>query len=406
MANLDHTTENLRIAHLNIRSLRNKIPDVHHILTRDKIHVLALTETQLDKNVKNFELKINNYKLYRKDRNNGNGKRGWGGVALYVQDQILVEKHDLPNLSDVEMIWIEIFLPHTEPVLIGCCYRPPKSTTGYLDKICRSIKEVLKPEKNIFLLGDFNIDWLSNSSLKEKIKCFTHPKGLQQIVNYPTRFGKCIDHIYTNIHELCETRQIDTGCSDHDLVIVNVRERKVPNQEIIQRSDTDFNEGNFITEIKKVQWGEVENELVPERALSRFIHLFMPIAMNHARLMNLADNHHKPWWVEIITPLIEERDGEKKEGHTVIARIKHKKILYKFSYRKKQHFHPELPLIKFFTEFMPPQNVAADNNRICHFLQSLSESVTSATQEIDDRLLRIAAPHIAAPIRHILNISK
>ncbi|XP_026050145.1 uncharacterized protein LOC113037368 [Astatotilapia calliptera] len=400
MANLDPTTENLRIAHLNIRSLRNKIPDVHHILTRDKIHVLALTETQLDKNVKNFELTINNYKLYRKDRNNGNGKRAWGGVALYVRDQIPVKK-DLPNLSDVEMIWIEIFLPHTKPVLIGCCYRPPKSTTEYLEKICRSIEQVLNPEKDIFLLGDFNIDWLSNSSLKEKITCFTHPMGLKQIVDYPTRFGKCIDHIYTNIHELCETPPehpppIITGCSDHNLVIANVRERKVPPQKIIQRSDTDFNEDNFIREIETVQWGEVEMELVPNMALSKFIHLFIPIAMNHARLMNLADNHHEPWWVENITPLIEKRDGEKQMGHTLNARIKHKKILKMFSDRKKQHFRPEHPLIKFLTEFRLPENVAVDN-----FLQSLSESVT---QDIVSRLLTIAALHIPAPIQHILNI--
>lgn len=122
MADLDPRTKNLRIAHLNVCSLRNKIPDIHLFLTLYKIHVLALTETHLGTRIKDSELKIDNYKLYRCDRKHNNSNWYRGGVALYVQDHIPVKRHVFSNLSNIEIIWADIYLPHTKPVLIGCCY--------------------------------------------------------------------------------------------------------------------------------------------------------------------------------------------------------------------------------------------------------------------------------------------
>lgn len=272
MAHLEPTTENLRIAHLNIRSLRHKIPDIHLFLTRYKIHVLALTETHLGTRIKNSELKIDNYKLYRCDRKHNNSNWYRGGVALYVQDHIPVKRHVFSNLSNIEIIWADIYLSHTKPVLIGCCYISKKSDFKYLEVM--EISERDQTEKDVFLLGDFNKNWFSEDMLQ--IKLFSERCGLKQIVNSRTREENCIDHIYTNIPERCDTpRVIVTGCSDHNLVFVDVREKKVPQRISIQRSYSEFDENSFIQEIQRTSWSEVMEEEKPEKALSRFIEIFM-----------------------------------------------------------------------------------------------------------------------------------
>lgn len=65
----------LQLAHINICSFRNKLVEISDVLTTNKIHVLAVTETFSDDVVN-----INGYNIYRKDRN----KYG-GGVAIYIQ---------------------------------------------------------------------------------------------------------------------------------------------------------------------------------------------------------------------------------------------------------------------------------------------------------------------------------
>ena len=61
-------------------SLRNKIHEIDQIVQTNDIHVLALSETQLDSSLEDAEFSIQNYTLFREDRN----KNG-GGVAMYTE---------------------------------------------------------------------------------------------------------------------------------------------------------------------------------------------------------------------------------------------------------------------------------------------------------------------------------
>lgn len=91
----------LKIAHLNICSLRNKIQDITGILENNNLHILAISETHLDVTIEDFLLHVNGYLLYRCDRNiNG------GGVAFYVQDQIPVETRQDFGCIGVEALWL------------------------------------------------------------------------------------------------------------------------------------------------------------------------------------------------------------------------------------------------------------------------------------------------------------
>ena len=152
------------MAHINICSLRNKIIEVAELLSPG-IHLLAVSETHLDETFNDEVLGIQGYNIFRRDRNvNG------GGVAVYVQNHIPVNMRPDLMAADIEVIWLQMNLPHIKPVLIGCVYRPPSANVDYLNQMCLMLDQVFDLGHETYILGDTNIDWnLSNCPLKDHI---------------------------------------------------------------------------------------------------------------------------------------------------------------------------------------------------------------------------------------------
>ena len=69
--------------------------------------IFAVTETFLDPNVADFEIDINDYIVYRHDRN-----RHGGGVALYIKNSIPHNIIKITN-SNIETIWVEVKMEKT-----------------------------------------------------------------------------------------------------------------------------------------------------------------------------------------------------------------------------------------------------------------------------------------------------
>lgn len=59
----------LRMAHLNICSIRNKLTEVADVLMVNNLHILAVSETHLDDSFEDSSLMISGYNIFRKDRN-------------------------------------------------------------------------------------------------------------------------------------------------------------------------------------------------------------------------------------------------------------------------------------------------------------------------------------------------
>ncbi len=198
----------LRIAHLNICSLRNKINDIREILIEQKLHILAISETHLDPVIDSALLNIEGYSIYRKDRN------AWGGgVAFFIQSHIPLKVREDLGSKEIEVIWLQVQLPYLKPVLVGCCYRPPNATLMYLDQVCEMLDKVCDSNNEIYFLGGLNIDWNSKEcALRRKLLSLADACGLQQVITKPTRIccradglktSTCIDLIFTNAAELC-----------------------------------------------------------------------------------------------------------------------------------------------------------------------------------------------------------
>lgn len=63
------TKNGLKITHININSLRNKINEPMQLLLNYKLHILALSETHLDRTFDDTESQIDGYNNIHKDRN-------------------------------------------------------------------------------------------------------------------------------------------------------------------------------------------------------------------------------------------------------------------------------------------------------------------------------------------------
>lgn len=98
-------TNNLSVAHVNIRSLVPSYHEIYDLITERKYSILAVTETWLSPDYPDALLNIPGYQFYRVDR----PSRG-GGVGVFVADDLKCEMVDLSvinvNAVQVEQLWL------------------------------------------------------------------------------------------------------------------------------------------------------------------------------------------------------------------------------------------------------------------------------------------------------------
>ena len=118
------------------------------------IDIIGLSETRLDSEITDNEVKIDGYNIFRRDRN-----RNGGGVAIYVKESLPPPVIKLKS-DTLELISLEIKQNHAKPFLVVCWYRPP--TDGVDDTAFENLRHVLidleKENKEIILFGDTNCD--------------------------------------------------------------------------------------------------------------------------------------------------------------------------------------------------------------------------------------------------------
>jgi exonuclease III len=253
-------TKGFKIGHLNIQSLRFKVDHVR-ILLNDNFDLLCLTETWLNGNINDSEIKIDGYNVSRLDRTH----MGHGGILCYVKDGIIFKENSnvLYNLNNVEALWIEVNLPHTKPILIGTVYRQPDSKADYLENLDVIFQNCTTNYDDVVIVGDFNLDINKKCNLS-KIKTLSSHSNMQQLIKDFTRitekskskldliFVSKPDKVYSSgVHSL--------GLSDHSLVFLIRKNKKVqvPPKIIKSRCLKNLNEHDFIKTIKKTSWDKV-----------------------------------------------------------------------------------------------------------------------------------------------------
>lgn len=180
---------NIKIAHLNVRSLKNT---GHFIQVKDTIisnnDVFTISETWLDHTVSNLEVEIPGYDIYRIDRQS---KRG-GGVCAYVWQSFKTEVlNQISGISDtgLHQLWVKIQVRNLRSFLVCTTYRPPGTPTMSFDTdLGGSLISASLLNRPICILGDMNCNLLQPDLLdSQALTNFCHAYNLTQFVTEPTR---------------------------------------------------------------------------------------------------------------------------------------------------------------------------------------------------------------------------
>lgn len=76
----------LKVGHLNVNGLLNKLHEIKIMLQETKFDVLGITETHLHKDIKDEQIHIDGYKIARKDRDSKTNN--WGGSLIFYRENV------------------------------------------------------------------------------------------------------------------------------------------------------------------------------------------------------------------------------------------------------------------------------------------------------------------------------
>ena len=228
-----NTKSNIRIAHLNIRSLKSR---EHFILLKESVvsnsfDVFTISETWLDSSVNNESIHIPGYTLHRQGR--GPHKPG-GGLCVYIKKNYKVSS--MENVSSVsdnnfQQLWLKVQSRCYKSFVICTVYRPPSTPLNFMDDLANSLIESLLLGLGVIILGDLNCNLLQENAESRALNDFCSSFNLTQLINKPTRVTEngesLIDVVMTTNEKLIASNDVlMSTISDHNLVYISLKLKK------------------------------------------------------------------------------------------------------------------------------------------------------------------------------------
>ncbi len=315
-------TRGFKMAMLNIASLPKHLDEISLILHDKKIDILALNETRLDFSISDELVSVEGYDLIRADRN-----RNGGGVCMYVRCNINYQKR--PDLvpNDLEAVSLEVQQANTsQSFIISTIYRPPNSKIENLLKIERLIQLVDNENKEIYILGDLNINLLlQNVSIVKKLQEIMELYQLTQIINDPTRLTEftksLLDVCITSSPEkIVSSGVIHLGISDHSLIYAIRKLNHVPKTRarnlIEYRNFKNFSPENFLSDLYIMPWCEIDDKQNIDEMWQCWKSLFVQVLDKHAPLKTkrVRKRGSAPWINRVVRSKLFERDSLKRKA--------------------------------------------------------------------------------------------
>ena len=169
------------MAHLNVRSLRNKDDELECLQLLCKFNIIAITESHLDNSISDSEISIDGMKILRLDRT---GRKG-GGYVLYYADHLkALQRKDY--LYSQKSLWLHVRFPATS-VLFAVMYRPPDDN-NFFNVVNTILEKAWLKSSNIFLLGDLNCNYSDcRNTNRAKLQCIINSVNMHNVITNPTR---------------------------------------------------------------------------------------------------------------------------------------------------------------------------------------------------------------------------
>ena len=309
----------ISLFHHNIRGLQTNFTQFEILLqTHNNIDVMSLSETHITESAYNdidSLYKIDGYEFVKRNRVSGKG----GGVAMYIKSNIhFKRRYDLEN-NDLESIWVEIFIKHSKSLLVSSYYRPPEGSdyllTNFNDIFDSDINNVSMLNKEVIIMGDFNVNYLEHNKNKDFKSIFTL-YGFKQLIKKATRITQTsqtlIDIIVSNQPSyISETAVFATSISDHDMVgcIRKINTARFFPRTITCRNYKSYLPDNLIKDLQNVDWKPLYNIRNVNEALTFFNKILVSLADKHAPpIKKKVRGKPCPWMNENLKHKMNKRD--------------------------------------------------------------------------------------------------
>ena len=171
----------------------------------------------------------------------------------------------------MESVFIEIIQKNSKNMVVGCIYRHPcMQHSEFNDKYLKPLSEKLISEnKEVILLGDFNIDLLKCDSNKNNSDFLDiiYSTNLVPNITSPTRLTSqrqiLIDNIFSSIiNDDCIAGNLISPISDNHaqfLIIPNYTITQNSKKGIYKQNFKHFSSKKFTTDLEKVNWDNILN---------------------------------------------------------------------------------------------------------------------------------------------------
>lgn len=217
--------------------------------------MILLSETHTTTDIDDNELLLNNYNVIRLD----SSSKYTGGVGIYINNIWQFEIIQQYTIG-LNIWWLAIKCVYENMSFIAVIvYRSPNSNSSKR-QFCNFFKEWVEAiedlNMDIFIVGDFNINWTENDIYKKEIENTITDNGLIQKVSEFTRITQysetLIDYLITNSSKLTYAVNKGLKISDHETIEfeISYRNSKLENnKKVIEVFN--YNQEKFDKELTK-----------------------------------------------------------------------------------------------------------------------------------------------------------
>ena len=298
------------LIHFNARSLQKSFDEMAEflLLLKHSFSIIAISETWIS-GTPLIPFKLPGYNFVNVNRHRGRG----GGVGLFISDSIdFIINTDVVQTEEERDCCESLFIDFVNKNIkhsVGVIYKKPScNNETFFEYYNRLIATVSSERKNLYVLGDFNID-LMKCPLDHNASNFVDINssfGLFPLINSPTRVtpssSTLIDNIFTNVLD----SHLDCGClcvdiTDHlpIFLLTNIelskKRKKLPN---LGRNISTEGINSLNNELCNTDWSPVYSALDVDDSYNTLLSIFIPLLDKHLPFKKkkvFINKIRKPW---------------------------------------------------------------------------------------------------------------
>ena len=257
----------LHLVNYNSRSLHAHRHDIRIYVEDSGIDCFTLSKTWLRDKLPDSQYQVPGYNILRIDHDTtqpeSNSKGG--GLLMYIAEDIACSSPlDIGyNDKDLELQYTLISKGNFKQIHLLNLYRPPDGDIDtFMEYLtCSLLKMTRDHDNELFIMGDFNIDFSVNSREHGKLEDLLSLLGLKQLITKITHINSVpgvkdttLDLIMTNSNKVQDSGVITVNLTDHFPTYVTRKHKTVPKVPLTftVRSYKDYVSDNFTTGLKNI----------------------------------------------------------------------------------------------------------------------------------------------------------